>query len=89
MENLQTVVKNTRYPRQAILTRYHGPTNCRGPRVIARCDAGSITLEWNDALNIDENHSRAAAKLADKFGWHGEWIHGTIFDGRHVFTLNE
>lgn len=29
---------------QAIETRYHGPTNTRGARVSARCEAGRITL---------------------------------------------
>ena len=35
--------------RQAIVTKYLGPTKSRGSRVKATASAGSITLAWNDA----------------------------------------
>ena len=55
--------------RQAIITKYLGPTNFRGSRVKATAQAGSITLSWDDALGVDENHLRAALALCKKFGW--------------------
>jgi len=55
--------------RQAIVTKYLGPTNYRGARVKATAQAGSVTLSWDHALGIDENHDAAAMALAKKFGW--------------------
>lgn len=54
---------------QAIETRYIGPTNFRGSRVKASAQAGSITIGWDDALNVDENHDAAAVALVRKLGW--------------------
>ncbi len=54
---------------QAITTKYHGPTNSRGSRVIAKCAAGSVTVSYDDALNLDENHIAAAQALLEKLGW--------------------
>ena len=72
---------------QAITTRYHGPTNYKGSRVIARAQAGSITMQWDDALNSDENHRAAAQALADKLKWPGAFVTGFDHaqDGVHVF----
>jgi hypothetical protein len=55
--------------RQAIVTRFLGPTDKRDPRVKATAYAGSVTLDWNDSLDIDANHQAAANALADKFDW--------------------
>jgi hypothetical protein len=54
---------------QAIVTKYHGPTNTRGSRVTAIADAGRVTLPWNDALSMEANHDAAALALCAKFGW--------------------
>ena len=55
--------------RQAIVTRYLGPTNFRGARVKASAQAGSVTIPWSHELDVDENHEKAAVALAFKFGW--------------------
>jgi hypothetical protein len=79
--------------RQAITTKYLGPTNHRGSRVKATAQAGSITLGWDDALDVAANHARAALALANKFGWamgaldryHG----GALPDGRgYCFVID-
>ena len=57
---------------QAIVTKYLGPTNFRGSRVKATCAAGSLTLSWDDALDVDGNHDAAALALATKLGWRGD-----------------
>ena len=67
--------------RQAITTKYHGPTDHRGSRVIARAEAGSIVWSWDHALDIQENHTKAAEALARKFGWAGVWCGGGTRDG--------
>ena len=50
--------------RQSIKTKYLGPSNVRGARVKASSDAGSVTLPWNHALGIEDNH---AAALRDRY----------------------
>jgi len=55
--------------RQAIETRYLGPTNFRGSRVVASAQAGSMTVPWDHALDVADNHAAAARALADKYGW--------------------
>lgn len=54
---------------QAITTKYIGPTNTRGSRVKARCEAGSITVHWDHALDVEDNHTVAAKTLRTKLGW--------------------
>ena len=66
--------------RQAIRTRYHGPTNIKGSRISAKCEAKTIFIEYDDALNIDENHIAAAAKLTMAMGWVGK-NYGTTVAG--------
>lgn len=61
---------------QAILTRYLGPTNRRESRVKATADAGSVTLNWDNALNSETNHARAALALAAKLKWEGAYAGG-------------
>jgi len=55
--------------RQAIVTKYLGPTNHRGSRIKAKCQSGSITVSWDSNLHINENHTAAATALAQKMGW--------------------
>jgi len=71
---------------QAITTKYLGPTNTRGSRVKATCQAGSVTIEWDDALNSDQNHNAAATALIEKWGWCGKWLEGVLTDGSHVYV---
>ena len=54
---------------QAIVTKYHGPTNTRGSRISAKAEAGRISVSYDHALNASENHRAAAQALADKMGW--------------------
>jgi hypothetical protein len=63
-------------PMQAIITKYFGPSNVRGARVKAMCDAGSITLSWDHSLDVEKNHHTAALKLCAKLGWEGKLASG-------------
>jgi len=55
---------------QSISTRYLGPTDFRGSRVKAITSSGlSITISWDDALDLDGNHDAAAIALVRKLGW--------------------
>ena len=66
---------------QAITTKYLGPTNHRGGRVKATSQAGSLTVEWDHALNPNDNHTAAAKALATKMQWVGEWHGGAMPSG--------
>ncbi len=59
--------------RQAIVTKYLGPTNHRGARVKATCQARSITVAWDSAKDAEDNHYAAALELALKLEWVTEW----------------
>lgn len=66
---------------QAITTKFLGPTNSRGSRVRATSEAGSLTVAWEHALNVTENHRAAAEKLAKKLEWAGLWYGGGTSNG--------
>lgn len=66
---------------QAIETKFLGPTNNRGARIVARAQAGRVTVVWDHGLSIDDNHSAAARAYAVKMGWEGEWHGGGKVDG--------
>lgn len=84
-----TVLNNRMY-RQAIETKFIGPTNTRGSRVKASAQAGSVTIGWDHALNTDENHAKAAQALADKYGWEGNMVGGGNAAGNgNVFVFVE
>lgn len=68
--------------RQAIVTKYLGPTTNRGSRVKATAYAGSITVPWDHALSPDGNHTEAAKALAERLGWVGALVGGGHPDGR-------
>jgi hypothetical protein len=67
--------------RQAIETKYLGPTNYRGPRVKAKCDAGSLTLPWDHSLDVGDNHMTVAGRLAIRLGWLGSEAPGVKMVG--------
>lgn len=54
---------------QALVTKYLGPTNYRDARVKATAEAGSVTLSWDHALDVTDNHDAAAMALVRKMGW--------------------
>lgn len=68
---------------QAILTKYHGPTNHRGARITARSASGlSATVPYAHELEPDQAHRKAADALCIKLGWHHEWlVAGSLMHG--------
>jgi hypothetical protein len=71
---------------QAIETRYIGPTDFRGSRIKAVCEAGSLTVAYDDALDSTENHDAAARRLIFRLGWddakRGAWYRGATLNSR-------
>ena len=51
---------------QTIVTKYAGPTNSQPSRIIAKCWLGRVVHLWDYRLNVEANHSAAAAKLIIK-----------------------
>ena len=76
---------------QAIQTKFLPCTNFRGSRVKAWCECSSIVLSWDHALNVDENHAKAANALAEKLGWvggnYGVLIGGCLPIGGYAFVF--
>lgn len=68
---------------QAIITKFLGATNYRPARVSARCQAKRIIVSWDHALDVDDNHYKAAAMLAEQLGWdaYGPLVGGGLPDG--------
>ena len=73
---------------QAIETKFYGPTNSSGSRIVAKAWAGSVKVHYNHALNPDQNHLQAAKALADKMGWGGLWIGGGGAKGAGYVFVN-
>lgn len=73
---------------KAIKTKYIGPGNVRGSRVVATTeDHNRIVLSWDSSKNSEENHQAAAIALCEKFGWYGTLVTGCFPDCYvHVFT---
>lgn len=71
---------------KAITTKYHGPTNARGARIIASDEDGNrVTLPYDHALNSNDMHASAARALANKMHWHGTLAQGSLAKG-YVFV---
>lgn len=69
---------------QAITTKYHGPTNSRGSRIVAKCAAGALAFEWVDSASFEQNHRLAAEALARKLGRVEAMHSGCAVDGSYV-----
>jgi len=84
----KAILKGGKYGvRQAITTRYHGPTNMRGSRISATSGSGHrFVMHYDDALDNAQNHAKAAMALAHKLTWHGNWCQGGTKDG-YVFVM--
>lgn len=54
---------------RCIVTKYLGPTNSRGSRIVARSTHGKRVVPYDSALSERANHSRAAAEHAYDNGW--------------------
>jgi hypothetical protein len=73
---------------QAIATKYLGPTNTRGGRIKATAWAGSITVPYDYALDVKDNHKAAADDLIAKMGWTGTFAQGGNTDGTGYYFVN-
>lgn len=75
--------------RQAIHTRYLGPTNTRPSRIVAQADAGRLVIPWDHARNVADNHRAAALAFAARYGWGDRWQGGGLSDGTYAWVRLE
>lgn len=58
----------------------------------AQCQAGRISIPYDHALNIDNNHKAACDALVKKLGWnadgYGDMV-GGVFDGDHFWVFDD
>jgi hypothetical protein len=73
---------------QAIETKYLGATNAKGGRIKATAWAGSITLPYDHALDVQENHKKAAFALLLKLRWNGKYAQGANVKGNGYYFVN-
>ena len=78
---------------QAIVTRYHPPTNTRGARYSATCEAARVSLP-DPASGAQDMHHAAVAALLRRMGWTpdqgkayaGCWVRGSAPRQRDGYT---
>ncbi len=75
--------------RQAILTRFIGPTDHRGSRIKASAAAGSHTWEYDHSLDGPTNHQSAMRVFVHLKGWNewgGRWAGGQLPSGDYAWV---
>ena len=72
---------------KAIISKYVGSGNVRGPRYIATDQDGNRVLLKVDDCPSDEMHEKAVRALCAKLGWEGVLVWGTLMkDGSRVWV---
>ena len=73
----------------AIETKYYGPTNSRGSKIIAKTTNHRLTVSYDHGLDLDENHAAAAVALCRKMYWTGELLGSSTKAGMVFVFANE
>jgi len=74
---------------KAIKTKYKGPTDTRGSRIIASDEDGNrVTISYPYELSGEAVHRKAAEALCAKMGWKGHLVGGSLKNG-YVFVFAE
>lgn len=67
---------------KAIITKYHGPSNCKGARISAHdSDGNRVTISYPHHLSGEACHRLAADELCRKMKWEGTLAAGWIKGG--------
>jgi len=70
---------------QAITCKYLPATNCKGSRIKATCEAGSVTVGYHSGS--DDPYRDAAEELCKKLDWNGALIRGSLPNGVVVWVF--
>ena len=74
---------------KTIVTKYYGPTDRKGSRIIASDkDGNRVTIPYPYELNREDVHRKAAQALCDKLGWSGSLVGGSLKEG-YVFVFTD
>lgn len=74
--------------RQAIVTKYQGPTERRGSTIKATAFAGSIILPWDHELDLEGNSRIAARALIEELEWPDfALVVGCLPKGGYVYIM--
>jgi len=72
---------------KAIMTKYLGPTNTRGSRIVASDgDGNRVTIPYPYALSGEAVYRKAARALCDRMGWNVDMVGGSV-KGGYVFVM--
>jgi hypothetical protein len=72
-----------------IRTRYEGPTDTRGARVVARSEGKQATVAYDYRYMGHDQHERAVRALMARLGWSGALTAGEWQDSACTWTLVE
>lgn len=56
---------------RAITTKYVGPTNTRGSRIVASSERSRVSIPYGHERNSEAEHRAAALALCNKLKWGG------------------
>ncbi len=75
---------------QTIETKYVGPSNVRGSRIIATASGAGhrVIISYDSALSSEDAHAKGATALCTKLGWEGKLIAGHTKTGM-VWVFDE
>ena len=71
---------------QAITTKYLPATNTKPSRIVASAQAGRLIVSCDGNYGTMTGHEHAARAFAEKFGWHGQWVGGSVRNGDSVWV---
>lgn len=60
----------------AITTKYLGPTDTKGGRIVARHGPSKISVPWDHSINAEGNHIAAAHLLKRRLGYEDDTVAG-------------
>lgn len=72
-----------------IRTRYEGPTDARGARIVARSEGRRATVAYDHRYMGQAQHERGARALMARRGWSGTLTAGEWQDSACAWTLVE
>lgn len=85
---MSSQVKNRGFGIQTITTKYLGPTNTKGGRIVAKAAGGrSLTRSWDFGCQPYDNHANVAEELANSLDWDFDMFQGDIGPDSYVFVL--
>lgn len=67
----------------AIKTKYVGPTDTKGSRIIATANGNRVSIPYSHS---GDAHQKAAKAICEKMGWTGQLVEGGTEDGK-VFVF--